>query len=458
MKIRTRISIQFSLIAASILMLFSGSIYFFSANYRRQEFYSRLKDKALTTGRLFIEVDEVDSVLLKIIDKNTVNRLPDEEVMIYDGNTREVYRNKDVLVRRPSDEQLQKIRSGKEYRYRVGQYEVEGIEYKARNKDYVLVASAIDLYGYSKLRNLRFILMVGLIGSVMLALFGGWIFSGQALKPISAVIKQVETITGFNLKKRVDEGNRKDEIAQLAITFNQMLDRIEGTFETQRSFVSNASHELRTPLTAITGQLEVTLLSKRDANEYEAMLHSILDDIRDLNKLTNGLLDIAQANVDYSEMKLKNFRVDELLWQARNEVIKRHSEYSIQIDIHDFPDNEGELIVSGIEPLFKTAITNLMENACKFSFDKKVNVLFASKQDQIYLQFKDNGIGISKSDLQRIYDPFYRGENARKFSGHGLGLSLTRRIVDMHRGTLRIISELNKGTTINVEFPVSGNG
>jgi signal transduction histidine kinase len=200
------------------------------------------------------------------------------------------------------------------------------------------------------------------------------------------------------LKKRVDEGNRKDEIAQLAITFNQMLDRIESAFETQRSFVSNASHEMRTPLTSITGQLEVALLGNRDTAEYESTLRSVLDDIRNLNKLTNGLLEIAQASMDITEMRQRNFRVDELLWQARNEVMKRNPAYDVQINITNFPDDENELIVSGVEPLFKTAITNLMENACKFSDDKRVSVTFSVVENHAYLKFKDNGIGISAGD------------------------------------------------------------
>jgi signal transduction histidine kinase len=452
MKIRTRLSIQFSLIVASILILFSAAVYFFSADYRKQEFYTGLRDKGLTTGRLFIEVDEVDSVLLKIIDKNTVSVFPQEEVVIFDNFNKEVYRNNDTVGIVPTADEIKKIRQEKEYRYRKGQYEIIGLEYRAKNKDYVVVASAIDVYGFSKLRNLRFILITGLVGSVMLTLLGGWIFSGEALKPISKVVQQVETITGFNLKKRVGEGNGKDEIAQLAITFNQMLDRIEAAFEAQRSFVSNASHELRTPLTAITGQLEVTLLNKRSAIEYENILHSVLDDIRDLNKLTNGLLEIAQASIDFSQMKLKSFRVDEMIWQARNEVMKRHDDYTIHINFKSFPDNENELIIPGIETLFKTAIINLMENGCKYSADKQVTVSFSCDAENIYLEFTDNGIGISPADLKLIYEPFYRGENARKFPGQGLGLSLTRRIVDMHRGSLNIFSELNKGTTINLSF------
>src|SRR5262249_28595632 len=158
---------------------------------------------------------------------------------------------------------------------------------------------------------LSLILLIGLLFSVLVTLLSGWFFSGQALKPISQVVNDVEAITGYNLNKRLGEGNRKDEIAHLAITFNQMLDRVEHAFHAQKSFISNASHELRTPLTAITGQLEVALINKRDPAEYENILASVLDDIKKLNKLTNGLLMIAQSDMDVNSMRMKSFRADE---------------------------------------------------------------------------------------------------------------------------------------------------
>jgi hypothetical protein len=151
MKIRTRLSIQFLVIAASILIFFSCSVYFLSANYRKQEFYSRLKDKALTTGRLFIVVDQVDSVLLRIIDKNTVNVLPQEEVVIFNHENREVYCSTDESRRTISLEDLQNIRKESEYGFTDGLFEQKGIVYSGRGEEYVVIASAIDLYGLSKL-------------------------------------------------------------------------------------------------------------------------------------------------------------------------------------------------------------------------------------------------------------------------------------------------------------------
>jgi signal transduction histidine kinase len=417
------------------------------------EFKGRLKEKALTTAKLFIEVDQVDSTLLKIIDRSSMNVMPRENILIFDADYRELYRSDDEDSTQYRPAILDKVRIEKQWHFQESNFECVGIYMHVRGRDYVVIAKAEDLYGRSKLRNLRLVLVVGLFFSVTIALLSGWIFSGQALKPISQVVEEVDAITGVSLNKRVGEGNRKDEIAQLAITFNQMLDRIEHAFHTQKSFIANASHELRTPLTAITGQLEVAMMKKRETQEYESLLLSVLEDIRNLNTLTNGLLSIAQSDVDMQAMRWKVIRVDELLWECRQEVLKRHPDYSVNLLFPEMPADESELCLSGIEPLFKTAIINLIDNACKYSEAKKVEVTLTHDKQKLQITLKDEGIGIPMQEAEKIFEPFYRATNAQKYPGHGLGLALARRTIELHQGIITINSKVNKGTTIRLEFP-----
>jgi signal transduction histidine kinase len=271
---------------------------------------------------------------------------------------------------------------------------------------------------------------------------------------MSDIVRQVEKITISNLNMRVNEGNGVDEIAQLAITFNKMLERLESAFEMQRSFISNASHELRTPLTSITGQIEVSLMNKRSQEEYEAILKSTLEDIKNLNELSNGLLDLAKASSDITEITLRPLRIDEVLWQTHGELIRRKPDYKIQI-IFDSPvDDEKKLIVTGNEHLLKTAFANLMDNACKYSSDRHAEVHLNTLADKIRISFSDRGIGISPEDMKKIFEPFFRAKNAWNIPGNGLGLALTERIIKIHQGIISIDSEVNKGTTVNTEFPV----
>lgn len=454
MKIRTRLALRFTIIVASILIFFAFSIYYFSSSYREQEFYSRLKEKANNTVKLLIDVEEVSPDLLKIIDKNTAS-LPEEEIVVYDYDNKEIYSNTDKNNFTPNKELINQIRLQGEVKQRQGNKELIGILFAGKYDRFVVIASAYDKYGLGKIKNLRYILFIGFFVCAIVTMIAGWSYSGQALSPISKVVGQVDEITASNLNQRVNEGNGTDEIAQLAVTFNRMLDRIEEAFKLQKSFVSNASHELRTPLTSITGQLEVALIKKRTVEEYEALISSALEDINGLSKLTNGLLTLAQANMDVTAFRPKEVRVDELLWQTRNELLKSKPLYKINFEIIGLPEEEKELTVLGSEQLLKSAILNLMDNACKFSADKQVFIDFILEKNNIHLAFKDKGIGISEENLKNIFQPFYRGDNAKTFPGHGLGLSLTKKIVELHKGEMKITSKVNDFTVVSISLPTN---
>ncbi|MFM7023466.1 MAG: ATP-binding protein [Flavobacteriales bacterium] len=451
MKIRTRLTLRFTLIVASILLLFSACIYYFSEVNRHQLFYSRLEDKVLNTGKLLIDVQEVDSNLFRIIDRNTTS-LPQEQILVYNSQNKQLYNTNDNDSSLVDVALLDKIRNEGVWQYSDEKKESLGILHTFKNEQFVIIASAADVYGFSKLNNLKYVLIIGFIACTLITMLSGWMYAGRALSPISYVISQVDDITANDLSKRVKAGNGKDEIAQLADTFNQMLDRIDKAFQLQKSFVSNASHELRTPLTSITGQIEVALMKERSIAEHEAVLLSLLDDMKSLNKLANGLLALTQADIIQPNANINPVRIDELLWQARKEIIKHNPAYDVHIQIIDFTEDESRLIVLGNEFLLKSAIMNLMENACKFSPDHSVKVNFSVKNN-IEMTFIDRGVGIAADELKNVLQPFFRGSNAKNIPGHGLGLSLTHKIIAMHKGSFGIYSVLNEGTIVSISFP-----
>jgi signal transduction histidine kinase len=453
MQIRTKLALRFSLIVASILLLFSLAVYYLSADYRKQEFYSRLNDKALTTAKLLIEVKEVDHDLMKIIDRNSMNTLFQEKVVIYNYLNQEIYNSVDHDSVSVDKELLDRIRIEGELRYKIGDHEAIGIVYSDRYNRFVVVASAFDKYGLSKLRNLRYVLLVGWLVAVAITMLVGYMYSRDALKPISNVVSQVDKITVSNLNHRVNTKNKADEIGQLAFTFNKMLSRLESAFQVQQAFVSNASHELRTPLTVITGEIDLALMHDREKEEYKKILSTISQDMKNLNRLSNGLLDLAQASLDISSFKITELRFDELLLQSRIDLIKKNPDYHIMITFESLPEDEHFPMVAGNEQLLKIAIINLMENGCKFSLNKKVEVKLFVEADQLRVDFIDNGIGIPPSDIRQVFEPFYRAVNAKDRQGHGIGLPLTQKIIGLHKGTINVRSVLNGGTVFTITLP-----
>lgn len=453
MQIRDKLTLLFVLIVALILVASSVAIYYSSAQFRREEFYERIENKARNVAKLLIEVEEVDAELLRKIEENNPVSLPNEEITIFD------YRN-DILYNSEGDqsvevrkELLDRIRLEGEIRFKSGDKEVLGLLFADQYDRIVVVAAATDIFGYRKLDNLRNVLFIVFCGGLLFTFISGRIFARRTLSPISKVIAQVDAIGISNLGSRVDEGNKADELAQLAGTFNQMLDRLEAAFKLQKNFIANASHELRTPLTAITGQLEVTLINERTAGEYKKTLASVLDDIKNLNYLSNRLLLLAQASSENIEKSFSSVRVDELVWQAAADLHKRNSDYRISISFDESIEDD-ELTVAGNEQLLKTAILNLMDNGCKYSDPHEVRVKVYPNGRWLCLEFADSGIGISQEEQELIFQPFHRGSNAQNIKGHGIGLSLAGRIMMLHHGVLDLQSQKDKGTTFTMKLPV----
>jgi signal transduction histidine kinase len=452
MNIKKKLATKFALIVASILLLSSLLVYISSARYRQSEFNSRLKDKALNLAKLLIDVDEVDNTLLKIINQNTIS-LPGEEVVIYNYRNEELYDSNEATGAPVPVELLDQIRLEKELYYSEGEKEVIGILYPGKYNRYVVIASATDTYGLSKLQNLGYVLVLVFLISVGITIVAGWFFASQALQPIAEVVNEVNNISARNLHARLQEGNRKDEIANLAITFNRMLARLEVAFTLQRSFVANASHELRTPLTAVTSQIEVALLKKREAEAYESVLQSVLEDINSLSKLYNGLLELAQIDLEKDKITVSSLRLDELLLGSIEELTEAKRDYHINFEYDLLTEDEEKLSLLGSEALLKSAMINLMDNACKFSDGRPATVRLGEELEYLKITVADSGIGIAAEELSRIREPFYRAGNSARIKGHGLGLSLTDKIIKWHEGILQIESALHVGTTVTVLFP-----
>jgi len=453
MNIRLRLTLLFAVLVASIMLVFSLSVYYLYDQFREQEFNKRLQEKAITTVRLLEDVGGITESLLHAIDRNNLTAMYKEEVTIYDPQNKIVYDSgKEPFSATP--EILQSIREGKSFRKQQGEKEIVGLRYVDRRKEtLVVIAYAIDLYGFSKLERLRNILVMGWAVSLFVVLFSGWLFAGDALRPVSEIIEQVKNISARNIHERLTIGNEKDELAELASTFNELLARLEDAFNSQRSFVSHASHELRTPLAIMMGQLGVSLMQERTPETYRDTIKETIEEVKKMRDLVNGLLELARLNDDSSQFSVRPVRVDELLWQAREVLLAHSPDYVVHIEFDQFPEEEEALEIDGDASLLQTAFMNLMGNGCKYSNDHRVNVTLYIQDNAIRIAFVDRGVGIADKDLPHIFDPFYRAEATQSVKGHGVGLALTERIIKLHKGDIRVRSQIGIGTHFIVTLP-----
>ena len=340
-----------------------------------------------------------------------------------------------------------------EIRFYQQAWQVVGLRYGYENKNYVITATAYDQYGYNKLDNLLKNSIIVFTISILFIYIAGRFFSKKAFNPISKMTEKAKNITATNLDLRLVPNGSRDELSELACTFNEMLDRLENSFEAQKHFVSNISHELRTPLAAIITELEIASNKERNIGDYKRAIENALEDAKRLGRLSSSLLDLAKASYDPSEISFKPVRMDEVLLDARQQVQKVNPDYKIDIHFqHNFED-DNQISVKGNEYLLKVACANLFENGCKFSHDHRAKVSVAFGDKQIILEFSNKGIGIPTSDLKNIFTPFYRGNNKKFADGNGIGLPLTQKIIDLHKGILSVSSKPNEGATFYLTLP-----
>jgi len=453
MQIKTRLTLLFTMLMAALLLAFALTVYFTSAETREDEYFKRLKQQAATKANLLFDTRIAPNVL-QLIYKNAPNALFQEEVAIYDNNFELLYHD-DVAIDRVKEtkKMIDSIIARKEIQFYLGEVQVVGFLYEHNKKEYIITAAAKDEYGLTKLADLRNTIILAFLVSVVVIFLAGQFLAKKSLHPVSSMVSKVKKITATNLDLRLDEGNRKDEIAALAITFNEMLNRLEHSFDAQKSFVSNISHELRTPLTTMLAEQQLILEKERTNEAYRATIHHTITDTQKLIRLSNNLLDLAKANYDQAAITFKQIRMDELLMDARTDVLQHQPKYSVDIAFEQEIDNDNDISVNGNVYLLKVAFVNLMENGCKFSDDHHCKVAIAFNAENIVLRFADNGIGIGADELPHIFTPFFRGSNRKFADGNGIGLSLTRKIVELHQGNICVHSTQQEGTMFTITLP-----
>lgn len=437
------------------MLIASIAIYYSSANFRRNDFYNLLRSRAVNVAKLVLDSYEYNANLILRSGTGYPARLPEEKYMVLNFNKDTLYTSDRFWELKGIDDIIGQVKSDKEVVRKQDSYEVLGTSHTTGLYKFVVIGAAIDKDGLIHMKKLRIILMVVCLISLISFFIAGWFYSGRALKPISDVVSNVDDITITSLNLRVPEGNGTDEIGRLAKTFNKMLERLETSFAMQKNFIANASHELRTPITSINGQIEVLMMKDRSAYEYKSALGSVLEDIKSLIDLSNRLLLIARTSAEGPSSYNTKLRIDDIIWQAQEEMKKFNTSYRINISPDNSLTDSEQIIVAGDEYLMKTAVSNIIENACKYSSDHAVDIKFGSTGKWVKVVFEDRGIGISEEDIKKIFEPFYRGGNTISYPGTGIGLSLVNQIIKNHNGTINISSKIGKGTKITLLLPAT---
>jgi signal transduction histidine kinase len=320
MELKTKLSLLYSLITASVIMVFAVFIYLSAKQNRETEFYKVLNKEAITKVKLFLEA-EVDDEILKEIYQSNKEIIDEVQVAIYDEAFNLIYHDDQSLdVVKENNEMLAQIVAENNISFYTDNWQVVGLLYSYNDKSYIVTATAYDQYGFNKLSSLLTTLVISFFISLVIVFLLGRFFAEQALLPIRNMNEQIKKITANSLNLRLVENESKDELAKLSTTFNEMLNRLENSFDAQKKFVSNISHELRTPLSAIITELEISSNRERCIAQYKEVISLCLKDAKKMTRLSNSLLDLAKASYDPTEISFKNTRVDEVIIEAASDL------------------------------------------------------------------------------------------------------------------------------------------
>ena len=322
--------------------------------------------------------------------------------------------------------------------------------------EYTVIASASTAPIAASLAALRNVLVIGFPAIVLLAAAGGFLLSSRALAPVASMARQAAGISGSNLHRRLEIGDAAEELRTLAASFNELLGRLDQSFDVMRRFVSDASHELRTPLSVIQGEAGLALSRERSAADYKESLTVILDESRQLARLVDDLLNLARADAGKVRIEREDLYLNDLVSGCVKGYQTMAASRGMRLEFRD----EGDAPYCGDETLLRRMIANLVDNAIRYTGEgESVTVSIEHGPESIAVRVADTGVGIPPEELGHIFERFYRLDKARSrdAGGFGLGLSIVKFIAEAHGGSVTVDSCVGKGSVFTVTLPAVGS-
>ncbi len=441
MKIGSKISLFYTWVTICAIVLIVSVFYLFTLRYINKIYDSYLIDKAYLTAQKYWEKDEVDEQSYLLIQRKYNELLPQANEVLLNADNMSV-ENKDSLNKYLDTDLQKKLYSGLPVFFSYKNKRGAALYYPDNEGNFIVLVMAHNDYGSEIRKHILPLMLCLLVISFVLIYFIGRIYSNRILAPLQHILKEIKKIRGKNLNVRLKLSGNKDELDDLIYTLNKMLDRLDEAFKAEKSFVSNASHELNNPLTAIQGECEITLMKERSIKEYIESFQRISTESNRMTQLIRQLLFLSHQD-------------DELLNTVESvnvpEFCKQLCEENKRLRFSDLCKNSQSVILNVNPYLFRVAIGNILNNACKYS-DDFVDIRLDTSDGNITIEIQDYGIGIPEGEIESIFQSFYRASNARGYTGHGIGLSLSLKILSVYGGKISIDSKKDAYTKVFIIF------
>ena len=391
MKTGNKIALFYSAITIGVIAVVTLVFYWVSTSYISRLYYSYLTEKAYATAQKHWEKDETDDESYARIQQRYEETLPVATEILLNADSLET---RQVLSRYLDATQVRSLYQEDIVHFKHDTQMGAALYYPDNEGNFIVIVLSGNQYGMDIQHRIGWLLLGMLVISAVLVYFVGRLYA------------------------------------------TRMVDRIDAAYQSEKSFISNASHELNNPLTAIQGECEISLLKERTPAEYQAALGRIASETKRIILLMKNLLFLSHGDKEILKNARETVLLADFLMQFVGNRVRfttDHFAFAIEANPH----------------LLKIAIGNILNNACKYSGEAPVEMQLKGS----VLTITDMGIGIPEEEITRVYQPFYRASNTREFAGHGIGLSLSMRILRSYGAEITITSEVGKGTTVEIEFP-----
>ena len=340
------------------------------------------------------------------------------------------------------------VRAPRDYRIDAKLFSLVAVNEESAGQAYTIQVAQDRSSDEQLERKLGVLLVVLLAASIFASALIAMTVTKRSLRPLGQMTRSLERIGPTHLNERVAPAGWPRELQPLALAFDQMLARLEESFTRLSQFSADLAHELRTPIANIMGEGQVALTRQRTPSEYREVIESTIAECERLSGIVDNLLFVARADAAREPIERK-------LFDGRAAVEKIAAFYrTIAEDRHVAINCNGQGEIYGDPVLFERALSNLVDNALRFTRDGgEIEISITIRDAHSEVTVSDNGCGIAAEHLPRVFDRFYRADSSRSSDGAGLGLALVKSIVDLHGGSARIESEVNRGTTVVLTFP-----
>lgn len=453
MKIRHKILVYFSTLAIALSGTAFILIYALFSGYRTDEFRQRIRDKTYTTLKFLVEVQAIDNEMLKIIDRNTINSLSKEKILIYNHKRKLIYESlDDTKIDFPEKILLQLGSNNRQVEFDDNGFDVVGVIFEFERQEYYGIAKAYDEYGLSKLRYLKYMLVMIFILISGIILISSFLLSRQISQPINKMAAEIGTLD-FESGGYITLKSSGHEIKLLVRRFNELMKRLNNSFLFQKHAIHHISHELKTPIAALISNIE-RMEYMNDIESIKRGLKHQKADTRKLADIINTLLELSKVESG-RKIDTEMVRIDELIFEVIGEykIFKENLEFSVEID--DNILHENELVVPCNRKLIRLALMNLVSNCAQYSNNGKASIALTSRNGYLNIAFSNTGDVVPEEERQYIFQRFYRGRNSKGKSGFGLGLVLISKIMLLHGAYVEYKNPRENVNVFNIGLPLN---